>query len=221
MNGKTRNHGFTLIEVIIAMTLLAVMMLLLFAGMRISIRNWDAGVNKMEEVGRMAAVRHFFNRQLRIVRPLQDNFSEEEPVFSFQGERQSLRFVASSPESAGRYGQQSFTVFLKKTEPGNRILVASMIPFYPSAEGEEWKPEEVTILEHIDRFELFYYGALEAEEEQGWHDEWMSDHLPGLIKVVVAVEGKEPWPEIIAATRISQVAATGRRQQVDADEIED
>ena len=39
-------NGFTLLEVVLALSLLAGMLLLLFAGLRIGLRSWDAGVER-------------------------------------------------------------------------------------------------------------------------------------------------------------------------------
>ena len=61
-----KNTGFTLIEVLIAMSLLSIMMLLLFSSMRVSVRNWDAGEKRINKVSDAATAHNFFRRHLAI-----------------------------------------------------------------------------------------------------------------------------------------------------------
>ena len=218
MNKINHSGGFTLIEVIIAMSLLAIMMLLLFGSMRICVQNWDAGERKMREVGRMAEVQNFFKRHLTAIKPLQNNFTEDEPEFTFQGDKRSLQFVSSLPASAGRFGLQLFSVALKKNEDDNQVIAVSITPFFPAAEGEEWKIEEVIIAEQIETLEISYYGVEKLGNEAEWHEEWENDSVPDLIKVAIELEGGKVWPEIIVEPRISLASAALDRAESDGDE---
>jgi len=67
--------GFTLIEVLIAMTLLSIMVVLLFSSLRICARSWEQGENKIAEVNEVAVVYHFFQRHLSSAIPLWDDFT--------------------------------------------------------------------------------------------------------------------------------------------------
>ena len=46
---KGRVAGFTLLELLIAMSLLGFILALLFAGMRLGARSWDAGEARVEK----------------------------------------------------------------------------------------------------------------------------------------------------------------------------
>ncbi len=61
---KQQAQGFTLIEVLIAMTLLSMMMVLLFASLKICADSWEKGENKINEVNEFAVVYYFFNQHL-------------------------------------------------------------------------------------------------------------------------------------------------------------
>ena len=65
-----RRNGFTLIEVLIAMTLLGVMVVLLFSSLKVAAQSWNAGENKIAEVNKKAVVYQFFKRHLTAIRPL-------------------------------------------------------------------------------------------------------------------------------------------------------
>ena len=207
----TKNVGFTLIEVLIGMSLLSIMMLLLFGSLRISVRNWDAGENRMLEVSETAAVQNFFQRYLTTVRPLQDEFSEDEAKFSFQGQDSNLKFVASLPASAGRQGLQAFSLELKEYAEGDALLV-NIAPFFPLGDGDEWENEEVVLAENVSEFKLSYFGILEEfDDSPSWHDEWVEQNkLPSLVKVEMEFDNGMLWPEMIVALKLSSVDGSGQ-----------
>ncbi len=204
--------GFTLIEVLIGMSLLSIMMLLIFSSLRISVRNWDAGEERILEVSETASVQNFFQRYLTAVKPLQDDFSEDETKLSFQGDTSSLSFVASLPASAGRQGLQVFSLKLKKYEDGDELVV-NIVPFYPLADGEEWQNEEVTLAEKISVFKLSYFGVSEEDESEDslWHEEWLEQHnLPSLVRVEIEFENGILWPELIVGLRLASAKSLDR-----------
>ncbi len=114
-------NGFTLIEMLIAITLLGVMVTLLFGSLRIASQSWHNGETKIDQVNRKAVVYQFFKRHLSSARPLPEfvvadrdqlqNNTEQEPLkLSFQGMPQSLRFVAPLPAASARKGLQVFAI---------------------------------------------------------------------------------------------------------------
>lgn len=69
--------GFTLIEVLIAMTLLSIMVVLLFSSLRICAQSWEQGENKITEVNEVAVVYNFFQRHLSLAMPLWNDFTDK------------------------------------------------------------------------------------------------------------------------------------------------
>ncbi len=207
----TKYFGFTLMEVLIGMSLLSVMMLLLFGTLRISVRNWDAGEQRILEVSETAATQNFFQRYLTSMRPLQDDFSEDETRFSFQGEDSNLRFVASLPASSGRQGLQFFSLKLKKYTEGD-VLLVNIVPFFPLADGDEWKKEEVTLAENVSDFKLSYFGVLDEDDtDPSWHDQWLEQNrLPSLVKVEMEFDNGMLWPEMVVALKLASGESSGR-----------
>lgn len=216
----TKQSGFTLIEVLIGMTLLSVMMVLLFGSLRISVRNWDAGEERILEVSETAAIQNFFQRHLAAVRPVWDDFSDDDPKLSFQGESRQLRFVAPLPASAGRQGLQVFSVKLKKYA-GSDSLVVNIEPFFPLEDGEEWQNEDVTLAEKAGEFKLSYFGSIE-DDQPSWHDQWLEQRkLPSLIKVEMEFENEKIWPELVVGLRLSSAESSGRDGLEALDELDE
>ncbi len=47
---KQKEYGFTLLEVLIAMSLLSIMVVLLFSSLKVGAESWDKGESKIAEV---------------------------------------------------------------------------------------------------------------------------------------------------------------------------
>ena len=202
---SSRQYGFTLIEVLIAMTLLSIMVVLLFSSLRICAQSWEQGENKITEVNEVAVVYNFFQRHLSSAIPLWDDFTKkEERTFSFQGKKQSLQFVSAFPASAGRSGMQLFSIE-QQQEDDEQVIKVTLTPFFPAAEGEEWQSEEVVLLRHVSDFSLSYFGvAVDDGGENSWQDEWLErDAQPQLVKISISTENGVFWPEIMIELKVA------------------
>ncbi len=197
MQGCKRSLGFTLIEVLIAMTLLSVMVVLLFGSMKISAESWQKGEDKISEVNEIAVVYQFFRNHLSPALPLWDDFSGENDDFAFAGRSQELKFVSSFPASAKKAGLQVFSLKLIK-EGGEQSIQVTITPFFPAAEREEWHKEEVTLLHHVRNLSISYYALDETQSEGLWQEDWLEqDMLPKLVKIQIEHENGGFWPEMV------------------------
>ncbi|MCK4841551.1 MAG: prepilin-type N-terminal cleavage/methylation domain-containing protein, partial [Methylococcales bacterium] len=97
MSVQQKSRGFTLLEVMLAMTLLSIMVVLLFTTLAICAESWNKGENKIAQVNEKAVVYRFFKRHLPAIKPLWDDFSNDERVFSFQGQSDNFQFVSVFP----------------------------------------------------------------------------------------------------------------------------
>ena len=196
-------RGFTLIEVLIAMTLLSIMVVLLFSSLKICADSWEKGESKITDVNEVAVVYNFFQRHLSIAKPLWNDLSEEEKTFSFQGKAQSLQFISAFPASAGRSGLQLFSLDLQE-EDNEQVIKVTIKPFFPVAEGEEWHKEEVTLIKHVSDFTLAYFGSDDGVSEGSWEEEWLDKEvLPRLVKINIELENGIFWPEMIIDLKIT------------------
>ena len=211
--------GFTLIEVLIAMTLLSIMVVLLFSSLKISAQSWEQGENKISEVNEVAVVYNFFQRHLSPAIPLMDDFTKKgEKTFSFQGKKQSLQFVSVFPASADRSGMQLFSISTGKQDH-EQVIKVTLTPFFPVTEGEEWHQEEVVLLRHVSDFRLAYFGAADEVGVNSWQDEWLAKEVqPQLVKININTTNGAFWPEMIIELKIS---GTANNSELDANTAND
>jgi general secretion pathway protein J len=199
------NRGFTLIEVLIAMTLLSLMVVLLFGSLKICADSWEKGESKIAQVNEVAVVYSFFQRHLSAAKPLRNDFTDP-PIFSFQGAEQTLEFVGEFPASAGKAGLQLFSLELKRQDDEQFIDVA-LTPFFPAAEGQELNKEEVTLVKHVKKFTLTYFGSEEGLTDSGvWQNEWLDkEGLPQLVKISIELDNGIFWPDMIIGLKVTAI----------------
>lgn len=204
MIAKHRAKGFTLIEVLIAMTLLSIMVVLLFASLKICAQSWEQGERKITDVNEVAVVYNFFQQHLPAALPVWNDFAKEKlPALSFQGTSQALQFVSVFPASAGRSGMQLFSIALQQ-EQGEQLIKVVLAPFFPVTEGEQWHQEEAVLLRHVNRFELSYFGPTPDMGENSWQNQWQDrTGQPLLVKISLGTENGIYWPDMIIALKVA------------------
>ena len=221
------SKGFTLIEVLIAMTLLSIMVVLLFSSLKICADSWEKGESKITDVNEIAVVYNFFQRHLSVAKPLWNDLSDEqEKTFSFQGKAQSLQFISTFPASAGRSGLQLFSLDLQE-EDNEQVIKVAITPFFPVTEGEEWHKEEVTLIKRVNDFTMAYFGSDDGESEGSWQEQWLDKEvLPRLVKINIELENGIFWPEMIidlkvtGSTNITEPAINNTDNSGNTDESE-
>ncbi|OQK16692.1 hypothetical protein AU255_01945 [Methyloprofundus sedimenti] len=215
---KANQPGFTLLEVLIGMSIMSIMMLLLFASLRTCVQNWNAGEKKIAQVSQAAIIQNFLQSKLHSTVPLDGSFLEE-PQFSFQGNQEQIQFVAAMPASAGRLGLQLFKMSLRpadRGEQGNNLQV-EMQPFFPQGESDaQWSEKPVVILKKIHSLQFAYFGPDNdaRDSDSSWHDDWLEkDNLPKLVSVDIELLNGEIWPQLIVALKVDSAffeAGSGR-----------
>lgn len=205
------HRGFTLIEVLIGMSLMGVMLVLLFGSLSVCVRNWDVGEQKIAAVTQKAIIRNFFVNHLQNLLPLQNDFTEVKQL-SFQGDKAALQFVSSMPASAGRLGLQLFNISMTGAKSKRGSINVSMEPFFPVSEGDKWNVEDVTILNGVKTMQFSYFGVDPAQPNQSatWYDTWLeSQKTPLLVKVSIVLLNGEVWPDIIVPLKVDNASNTG------------
>jgi general secretion pathway protein J len=219
---KKTPRGFTLLEVLIAMSLLGIMLVLLFGSFAICSRSWNAGEEHIHKVEQMAMVQNFFRSRLSAawnesgLRRSTSNAEEDADAGGrnpqkndawafFQGEEHYLQFVALLPESAARGGWYLFKVGVKAD---SAALYVALTPFLPVDERQPPEAETLEILPDLENFTLAYWGKKDADDAPQWHTQWLDmPALPELVSINVKLHGQNAWPTLVAAPRLAPASA--------------
>ena len=190
-------RGFTLLEVLIAATLMSIMMVLLFGSLRIGATSWDNGEKRLDRTSQLLVVQSFLRRHLSAAIP----WRVGDPVrvdAQFLGTRNSLDYVGFLPAQI-KSGLYRFSLFLE-VRGGQKSLKLAVRALDASAENE--KLEDLELLRDVEDVRFAYLSPMSSEAQPMWVEEWTEDQIPTAVSVRVQLREEEPWPAILVAPRL-------------------
>lgn len=211
-----RHAGFTLIEVMLAITLVALIMAMAYGGFRSSIRATTSGEALIEETNRLRITHQFVRTQLSQALALIIEEDEREgEMIRFEGEEQRVRFVAPMPgylSFGGPYVQQ---FSLERGADGyDLVFYFALLNGYEP--GDLDNDEGVVLLEGLRSGGFFFLGFDEEDQSPVWSDFWEEvERLPEAVGLNLNLDRDNGlvWPELVTPLRVDptgRVAGRGR-----------
>jgi general secretion pathway protein J len=195
-----RQRGFTLIEILLATTVLAAGLALGFATLRAA----TATANRAEAIAqrseRIRAVEGFLRRRLSSTLPIA--FATEPGTgraLRFVGEPQRMRFVADLPDYLGRGGPHLHDVGLYDGGDGQGVLAVSfaMVLAGETIEDRDARPPE-PLAEDVVALRFRYRGLDDRLRPTEWLERWeYGDILPMQVSVEVETASAGRWPTLV------------------------
>lgn len=193
------SQGFTLVELLVALTLMALLSVLLSGGLRFGMRVWEAGGDHIEQAGRIETVQSLLRRQVSQAR-LPPLANDAAPVATFLGTSDQLTFVAPLPAHRGIGGSYLFRLSAP-THDGRKDLSLAWRIYRPDPYADSSPSEdETTLLKDIAEIEFSYYGARGPEQPIQWWDGWDGGNgRPILVRLRVEFPpgDQRRWPDLI------------------------
>jgi general secretion pathway protein J len=165
-----KNYGFTLLELLISIVILAILILIVMGGLRLSYRSVEAGEKKMEALERVRASLSLLDAQVQSQIPL--TYDEDgERKYYFKGERAFLEMASNYSLWQGEKGYVIVAYTVTADPQGKRVLTAS--EYTPGRSDKK----EMRLLDPMDDvyFEYFYRDPM--EEEGIWVESWTEENL--------------------------------------------
>lgn len=194
-------RGFTLLEVLVATTLLSVMMVLLMGSLRLGARTWDRGEEQLDQTSQLLVVGSFFRRHLTNAIPWHTPGAQQ-PELMFSGSRDALEYVGLLPAQI-KPGLFRFRFFVDGRQE-RRVLKLSVQPIDVSGEAD--RIDDLEVLRDVEEVRFAYLAPHPPGEPPVWLEEWTEDALPAAVSIRVRIRGQEPWPAIVIAPRIEPMA---------------
>ena len=222
---RTTAAGFTLIEVMLAISLVGLIMAAAYGGFQASIRATSSGEALIEETNRLRVTHQFVRTQLSQALALiieEDEF-DGEPV-RFQGEAERVRFVAPMPgylSFGGAYVQE----FSLERGPDGLDLVFRFALLNGYLPGDLDGDDPVILLEGLNGGGFFFLGLDEEDQQPVWSDYWEEfASLPEAIglNLDLARDNGLVWPELVTPVRVDSIRGLpgqGRATRRNIDEI--
>lgn len=205
MNAR-RQDGFTLLEIIAALALLALLMLGVWTGIRTATQSVHHGRTAATRLDTKRGTGQFLRRNLSQVRPIPWARTHEGRAVVFVGNARVMRFVAPLPGLLGHMGPQLQTLSLVSDGEGTlRLEIAfALLPPDGSTPQPFGKPE--VLMAGISKGHFIYRGLNLKRQDTGWREQWSSpSHLPSLAKIVLQ-PAHGSWPTLTVPLRVDRSA---------------
>jgi general secretion pathway protein J len=166
-------RGFTLVEVVLAVSIAAVIVLLATAGLRVGLRAWESGQRRADLQQESRALVELISESLAGTFPYQGRPGlSPERVVLFQGEPEEVHFVTSAPPLTLEAPAAPFHAVVLGRKGDDALMLSERLvpadePFAPGAER--------VLSRSVTRFTLAY-----RDENGAWQEKWDAREAGGL-----------------------------------------
>jgi general secretion pathway protein J len=200
-----QNRGFTLLELLISITLVGVILVIVMGAFRIGIRAWETGERDIESHQRQQIVLSLVKQQLASA-SLHKIIKQDKKTFYFKGDSKSLECISGIAVSPGNAFGRVYVNY--RVVPGNQDNTESFEVFEQNIamvrpEEELYEADEDAFHELInDAYTIFFeYLKGTEQEELQWQDVWDPEKdsgLPEAVRLILKLEEQSAPVTIIA-----------------------
>jgi general secretion pathway protein J len=196
--------GFTLIEVLVALALMAALVAIVGGGLRLGARTWGAAQAAVARTEDIATTYALMRRLIERAYPLAWG-TPDEKSYAFEGGPKVLRFVALLPAYPGLPGPY-FVGFRAEKEGKTEILRLSLVPFSTDEDATRQAPpiEDIVLVDGPLEVAFSYWGDHDETGTPRWGDRWDNrETLPTRIRIDLGSgETGAGWPTLTMAVGI-------------------
>ena len=202
---KVRSAGFTLLELLVALTVLGLLTVGLAAGVRTGLAMWRAQTARVGATAELDAGARTLRRLLSEMTMLAPQPAADAEAKPASGRADRLVFVGELPTGMGTTRLADMTLELRD---GGLVLL-----WRPHRHEESQSPlpapTETELIAHVRRLDLAYWLPAAPEHAAGWQAQWGGPALPELIRVRIGFPAGDPrrWPDLLAAPLLTAASS--------------
>lgn len=202
------SRGFTLIEMAVALAIVALIAVVLFEALRFSQRAHEKVVERGGDSWQIFASQRLIRSLLESAYPREPAPTESAPVFGIEGDSERLSVLAGTPLGAGGSGLQRYEIESRRNAKGGTdVVVRWRADPIADSRSVDSTAEEV-LIENVVAMKWAYLGG-ERDTELAWLDAWHGRAaLPKLVRLQVsfAPGDARTWPDLVMSPRITDDA---------------
>jgi len=215
---KRQSSGFTLLETILAITLLALMMAMIYAALTVGLRAWDAGDKRVTAASNWRMVEYFLRREMGQIFPTRWR-GVTNPYVAFEGEATRLRYVTTlNLDAALQNGAAAGLQWAELTLDGDKLMLNRQafdnqaqnfegLLSINSASTQSNAIAPVKLMDNITSLSIDYFGADNDNTEPTWRNEWRdAARLPKLLRLQVETTRGRDVPAMVVNLKVGEEA---------------
>jgi len=207
--------GFTILEVLLAIMLLAMLMAGAYAGIKTATRAAHAGQTQIDRTNKLRVTQEFLRRELSQALTLPYEKETDGKLIVFHGKPDQITFVGPMPGYLGHGGPYVQQIVLERDGGTRKLTFRHMLYNGYTKDGHDKvdSVEPVVLLENIDDATFEYRGLDDTGKIGDWDDEWTRNGVaPQMIRVKLRFTRAAAlsWPELVIPVMVdpSAVGAT-------------
>lgn len=194
-------RGFTLLELLIAMTLMGLVAVMLTGSLRFGTRIWESALERRDEIADQRTAYAFLRRLMTRLVP--QNLSQEATAqtVTFLGTADRMRMLGPAPAQAARPGLYRIEVAVENVGGGRRDLVV----LWQSSAGDLITAplddaDRRTLLSDVGNATFSYLGS----RDEGWIGRWTDRvDLPQLVRLSLGrARGIFTFEDVVFGTQL-------------------
>jgi general secretion pathway protein J len=197
--------GFTLVEMLVAVTLLGLAGAMIVEGLAVGQHLWRTETVLATQGEAVEAAQTLLRDRIERLRPI-TRFQEGKPHADLDGEADTFDFLALAPDAERPASLRRYD--LSMSDDGDLVLDAA-----PWRGGDERRQ---VLLHHVESLELAYFGATREDPQPQWRPSWSGQtEPPRLVRVRLTFgdADRRVWPDLI----VQPAATADSACEVDAD----
>jgi general secretion pathway protein J len=205
MKRALRQHGFTLLEILLALALLAFVMLGVWGAIRGAARVTRSADAVMAQGEAVRTVQQFLRRYVGAAGPQPFVMADGSAARMFDGDATSMEYVAPLPMQSGHAGLYIQTVSLQKEGAGMSLRL-SYRPYTEQQAGNA-QPVEHVLLTDLRGGKFEYLAAAAFGKPPAWRDDWTATNgLPLAVRIHLdpAWRTRVGFPDMVIPVRTGQ-----------------
>lgn len=208
-----RASGFTLLEILLALALMAFVMLGVWGALAGATRVTHSADALMARSENVRTVQQFLRRHVAAagMMPWTDGRGTRPRVF--EGRATSMQYVAPLPMQSGHAGLYLQTLSLQKDGSGGMVLRLDYRPYTDNARADG-EPVRHVLLTDLAGGKFQYLAAATFGRPGGWRDDWMAlNGLPLAVRIHLAPAWRAnvPFPDLMIPLHSGEGFATQMR----------
>lgn len=204
-------QGFTLLEVLGALALFAILLMGVYSGVRTATHTVRSGEAAIERVDQVRSAQQFLRRELAQARAVPLAHTDKGDPIYFKGDAHELRFVAPLPVYLGRLGPQLQALKLVSNGDGTSRLEASFALMPPDGSAPKSLGDPEVLVDHVRDGTFSYRSPDTADRAGDWRNAWDDVRaMPRIVRIVLQLDGTSTWPELDAPLRVDAAAIQGQ-----------